>query len=101
MTRRPSEVNRERVPASEGILQGLPQIVLARQAAAFGLHPSPHVGEKLCRAFGAHDAAALGWQAIDVALNIVERADAAQPFGRDRRLRLVDVVELAPGMRPA
>jgi hypothetical protein len=92
----------ERVPASEGVLQRLRQIVLARQASALGLHPDPQIGEERHGALGADGMATLGWQAVDVALDVVERADAAQPLERDRRLRLlIDVVELASGMGPA
>jgi hypothetical protein len=60
------------------------------------------IGKQRHGALGADSVAALGRQPVDVALNVVEQADPAQPLGGDRRLRLLmDVVELAPGMGPA
>jgi hypothetical protein len=59
------------------------------------------IGKQRHGALGADSVAALGRQPVDVALNVVEQADPAQPLGGDRRLRLLMDVELASGMGPA
>jgi hypothetical protein len=93
-------VARKRFPAAEAVLDRLAESALQRQPPAFALEPALQLGQQRhCTGLplGEPD---VGGLAIDLGLNRIERADAAQRFFRNRRLgRIKYVEEVSPRMR--
>ncbi len=92
----------QRRPARERITDGLGQPTAVRNAPKFRLEPDLHrLDERPCVRL-ARSPACFGRLAADAFLDGIELGDPTQGLGGDRRAgRLVEVIELASGMRPA
>jgi hypothetical protein len=92
----------EPVPELEGVADRLGEAGLAGQPTELGLEPGTKVLDQRPRAGLALGVAGLWITAADLRLDGVEGGDPAQRLLGDRRVAgLGDLVELAPGMRPA
>src|ERR1039457_2569854 len=95
------DVTRERTPTRERVADGGSRFAFRRELAQRLFHPTSQVFEQGPGTRLADLAPDIDGLAANLFFNRIESADAVERFGCDRRrMRFMNLVELAPGVRP-
>ena len=96
------EIAGQCLPAAAGAAHGAGQLALARELGQRGVEEGGKLIDHRAGPRVADLSARFGQETVDLALDIEEPADALARLGGNGRLRgQMDVVDLAPDMRPA